>query len=189
MDIRFINVEHSIKFKNMSSAIKEANRLKMVMDRFSKRHKLPFSCIFAVSCLSLRFGEYVIFHNGKRGRPIKKAVSKRKLFDRPEGVEPHLHIVIVYTEHEKQISNKLVSSIKKIFGEESSRAYDITARQPLYFLQYIIRQSAVLRFVEDFTNTIPFDLKKFVRLSLKQKDNIYFHANNRKDSLFKYPVG
>lgn len=69
MDIRFINVEHSIKFKNLSEAEKEANRLKMLMDRFAKRTKIPFTCIIAVSELSLKFGEYVLFHNGKKGRP------------------------------------------------------------------------------------------------------------------------
>ena len=44
MDIRFINVEHSVKFDSMEDAIKEANRLKMIMDRFAKRTKIPFAC-------------------------------------------------------------------------------------------------------------------------------------------------
>lgn len=83
MDIRFINVEHSIKFRTMKEAEREANRLKMVMDRFAKRTKIPFACLFGVSQLSLRFGEYVLFHNGKKGRPIRKAVSKIKLFEPP----------------------------------------------------------------------------------------------------------
>lgn len=113
MDIRFINVEHSIKFRTMKEAEREANRLKMVMDRFAKRTKIPFACLFGVSQLSLRFGEYVLFHNGKKGRPIRKAVSKIKLFESPETVAPHLHIFIVYTEQEKRISNKIVESITK----------------------------------------------------------------------------
>ncbi len=37
MDTRFMNVEHSIKFKTMKEAEREANRLKMVMDRFAKK--------------------------------------------------------------------------------------------------------------------------------------------------------
>ena len=53
-------------------------------------------CLCAVSDLSLRMGEYVLFHNGKKGRPYKKPVSKIKLFELPETVEPHLHIFIVY---------------------------------------------------------------------------------------------
>lgn len=36
MDIRFINVEHSIKFKTVKDATRETNRIKMVMDRFAK---------------------------------------------------------------------------------------------------------------------------------------------------------
>ena len=188
MDIRFINVEHSIKFRTMKEAEREANRLKMVMDRFAKRTKIPFACLFGVSQLSLRFGEYVLFHNGKKGRPIRKAVSKIKLFESPETVAPHLHIFIVYTEQEERISNKIVESITKKFGNDSSRAYDITNTDPLYFLQYVARQSGILRFVEDFTNTIQFDLKKMCRISIKQKDGLYFHNNNRHDSRFRLPA-
>ena len=168
----------------MKEAEREANRLKMVMDRFAKRTKIPFACLFGVSQLSLRFGEYVLFHNGKKGRPIRKAVSKIKLFEPPETVAPHLHIFIVYTEQEKRISNKIVESITKKFGNDSSRAFDITNTDPLYFLQYVARQSGILRFVEDFTNTIQFDLKKMCRISIKQKDGLYFHNNNRHDSRF-----
>lgn len=113
MDIRFINVEHSIKFDSMKEAIKEANRLKMIMDRFAKRTELPFSCLFAVSQLSLRSGEYVMFHNGKKGRPIRKAVSKHTLFARPETVQPHLHIIIAYTKQEKIISKQIVQNLWK----------------------------------------------------------------------------
>lgn len=188
MDTRFMNVEHSIKFKTMKEAEREANRLKMVMDRFAKKTKLPFSCLIAVSHLSLSFGEYVLFHNGKKGRPIRKAVSKIKLLEPPESVPPHLHIFIVYTQQEKKISDKIVKSIIKKFGNDSSRAYDITNTDPLYFLQYVVRQSGVLRFVEDFTNTIQFDLKKMCRISLKQKDGLYFHNNNRLDSRFRLPA-
>ncbi len=188
MDIRFINVEHSIKFRTMKDAEKEANRLKMVMDRFAKRTKIPFACLFGVSQLSLRFGEYVLFHNGRKGRSRRKAVSKIKLFEAPETVEPHLHIFIVYKGQEKRISNKIVESINKKYGEDSSRAYDITNTDPLYFLQYIIRQSGITRFVDDFTNTIQFDLKKMCRISLKQKDGFYFHGNNRHDSRFRLPA-
>ena len=46
----------------------------MLMDRFSKKSKIPFMCLCAVSDLSLRMGEYVLFHNGKKGRPYKKPV-------------------------------------------------------------------------------------------------------------------
>ena len=160
MDIRFINVEHSVKFDSMEDAIKEANRLKMIMDRFAKRTELPFSCLFAVSQLSLRFGEYVMFHNGKKGRPKRKAVSKRVLFAPPETVQPHLHIIIAYTKQEKIISNKLVESITRKYGEGTSRAYDITNTNPLYYFQYVVRQSGTLRYVRDFTNIIPIDFKK-----------------------------
>lgn len=188
MDTKFINVEHSIKFKTMKEAEKEANRLKMVMDRFAKRVKLPFACIFCVSNLSLRFGEYVMFHNGKKGRPIRKPVSKLKLFELPETVMPHLHIIIVYTGQEKRISNKIVESITKKYGAESSRAYDITTQNPIYFLQYAVRQSATFRFVDDYTNTIDFDLKKMSKVLTKQKEGLYFHNNNRHDSRFRLPV-
>jgi len=188
MDTRFINVEHSIKFKTIKEAEKEANRLKMVMDRFAKRTKLPFTCIFCVSHLSLRYGEYVSFHNGKKGRPARKPVSKTKLLELPETVAPHLHIIIVYTEQEKRISNKIVNSIIKKYGAKSSRAYDITTRDPLYFLQYAIRQSVSFRFVEDYTNTIVFDLKRMCKISTKQKDGLYFHGNNRHDSRFRLPA-
>ena len=188
MDIRFINVEHSIKFKSIAEATKEANRLKMLMDRFSKKSKIPFMCLCAVSDLSLRMGEYVLFHNGKKGRPYKKPVSKIKLFELPETVEPHLHIFIVYTQQGKKISNKIVDSIVKKYGEKSSRAYDITNNDPFYFLQYIVRQSPVLRFVDDFSRTIELDLKKTCRTLLKQKDNFYFHNNNRYDSRFRLPA-
>ena len=106
----------------------------------------------------------------------------------PESVPPHLHIFIVYTQQEKKISDKIVKSIIKKFGNDSSRAYDITNTNPLYFLQYVVRQSGILRFVEDFTNTIQFDLKKMCRISLKQKDGLYFHNNNRLDSRFRLPA-
>lgn len=182
MDIRFINVEHSIKFRNLHEAQKEANRLKMTMDRFAKKTKIPFTCVFAVSELSLKFGEYVFFHNGKKGRPKRQLVSKLKPFQYPETVLPHLHILIAYTEKEKLISDKIVSSITKKFGVESSRAFDITNNKPLYFFQYIVRQAHSLRFVDDFTNTISLDFKKMSRLSIKQKDNIYFHNLYRNDS-------
>lgn len=182
MDIRFINVEHSIKFRNLHEAQKEANRLKMVMDRFAKKTKIPFTCIFAVSELSLKFGEYIFFHNGKKGRPKRQLVSKLKPFQHPETVMPHLHIMIAYTEKEKVISDKIVSSITKKFGAKNSRAYDITNNKPLYFFQYIVRQASFLRFVNDYTDTISLDFKKMSRLSTKQKDNIYFHNLYRNDS-------
>ena len=115
MDIRFINVEHSIKFRNLHEAQKEANRLKMTMDRFAKKTKIPFTCVFAVSELSLKFGEYVFFHNGKKGRPKRQLVSKLKPFQHPETVMPHLHIIIAYTEKEKvDILNKLEGKKYKI---------------------------------------------------------------------------
>lgn len=182
MDIRFINVEHSIKFTNLSEAEKEANRLKMLMDRFAKRTKIPFTCIIAVSELSLKFGEYVLFHNGKKGRPKRQLVSKFKPFANPGTVLPHLHIIIAYTEKEKFISNKIVSSITKKFGTESSRAFDITNTNPLYFFQYIVRQAKSLRFVKDYTNTISLNFKKMSRISTKQKEDFYFHNLCRKDS-------
>ena len=105
-----------------------------------------------------------------------------KPFQCPETVLPHLHILIAYTEKEKLISDKIVSSITKKFGAESSRAFDITNNKPLYFFQYIVRQAHSLRFVDDFTNTISLDFKKMSRLSTKQKDNIYFHNLYRNDS-------
>lgn len=54
MDIRFINVEHSIKFRTMKEAEREANRLKMVMDRFAKRTKIPFACLFGVKSVKFK---------------------------------------------------------------------------------------------------------------------------------------
>ncbi len=182
MDIRFINVEHSIKFKNLHEAQKEANRLKMTMDRFAKKTQIPFTCVFAVSELSLKFGEYVLFHNGKKGRPKRQLVSKFKPFANPGAVLPHLHIIIAYTEKEKVISDKIVSSITKKFGAASSRAFDITNNKPLYFFQYVVRQAHSLRFVDDFTNTISLNFKKINRLSTKQKEGFYFHNLCRKDS-------
>lgn len=189
MDIRFINVEHSIKFKTVKDATREANRIKMVMDRFAKKTKIPFSCIICVSQLSLRFGEFVTFHNNKKGRPIRKMVSKLKCFGVPETVLPHLHIVIVYKEQEKKISNKIIESITKKYGKESCKAYDITNKDPIYFLQYIIRQSGTFRYVEDFTNTISsFNFKNMNRLLTKQRESFYFHKNNRFDSRFDLPA-
>lgn len=129
-----------------------------------------------------------MFHNGRKGRPIRKPVSKLKLLEPPETIMPHLHIIIVYTEQEKRISNKLVESITKKYGVESSRAYDITNRNPIYFLQYAIRQSATFRFVDDYTNTIDFDLKKMSKVLTKQKEGLYFHNNNRNDSRFRLPA-
>lgn len=184
MDIRFINVEHSIKFKTVKDATREANRIKMVMDRFAKKTKIPFSCIICISQLSLKFGEFVSFHNNKKGRPIRKAVSKLKCFGVPETLLPHLHIVIVYKEQEKKISNKIIESIAKKYGKENCKTYDITNRDPIYFLQYIIRQSGIFRYVDDFTNTIPLNLKKMNRVLTKQKETFYFHKNNRFDSRF-----
>lgn len=121
MDIRFINVEHSIKFKTLNEAIKEANRIKMVMDRFAKKTMIPFSCIICISQLSLKFGEFVSFHNNKKGRPIRKAVSKLKCFGVPETLLPHLHIVIVYKEQEKKISNKIIEVLLKNMAKKIVR--------------------------------------------------------------------
>lgn len=95
-----------------------------------------------------------------------------------------MHIVIVYKEQEKKISNKIIESITKKYGKESCKAYDITNNDPIYFLQYIIRQSGTFRYVEDFT----FNFKNMNRLLTKQRESFYFHKNNRFDSRFDLPA-
>lgn len=188
MDIRFINVEHSIKFESMEKAENEANRLKMVLDRFARKTKLPFTCIIGVSQMSLKYGEYAAFHDGKKGRPKRKAVSKLEPFGIVETVPPHLHIMIAYMRQEKVISNKIVNSIIKKYGQGSSKAYDITNHTPFYFLQYVVRQSSAFRYVTDFTNNIPIDFKKMCRIYTKQEENFYFHNLCRKDSRIQHDI-
>ena len=77
MALTFIRIEHSVKFKTMKEATREADTLRMNIIRYCKRVKIPCTAMIGISEINIRNAEVVLVKNGKC-RPARKIVSKVK---------------------------------------------------------------------------------------------------------------
>lgn len=193
MSIRFIRFEHPDKFDTIEDATKEANAIKAMLYRFTRKNNIACTAMICVSEHDLRNAEAVFMMIQRRGRPRKKFVSKIKFNTEPEKVEPHLHIIVCYEKQGDAIAKKIIKNITlrsyKRNGEYEPEYEEIdpfqldqcyTLTNPLYYIKYVIKQASIIRYVEDYTKTIPFDFKNMVRLYIEKKTGIYFHKNHRR---------
>lgn len=197
MALTFIRIEHSVKFKTMKEATREADTLRMNIIRYCKRVKIPCTAMIGISEINIRNAEVVLVKNGKC-RPARKIVSKVKRAAKPEKIQPHLHIILLCPSGYTKLSKYLITRIQERFKSSTpdwhiyaddieQRGYNdsadyYTINDPLYYIKYVVRQSSSIRYVEDYTGQIDFDFKGQTKLALKVvNERTYFHKKMRKN--------
>lgn len=197
MAFTFIRIEHSVKFNNLKDATREADTLRMNIDRYRKRTKIPCAAMIGISETNLRTGEVVLVKKGRK-RPARKIVSKTKRVGIPEKIKPHLHVILLCPKGYTNLAKYLITRIQSRFNNanpdwhiytddnnergENDTALYYNINDPLYYIKYVIRQASSIRYVDDYTGQIDFDFKAQTRLLLKVVDErTYFHKKMRKN--------
>ena len=200
MALTFIRIEHVIKFNNMKEATREADTLRINIKRYAQKHKIPCTAMIGISHIDIRNAEVVLVKEGKH-RPSRKVLSKIKRAGAPEGIEPHLHVIIICKTGYVALSQYLITKIQSRFqsahpdwisneieiNDDRLGGYNHFAEyysigNPLYYIKYVARQSSVIRYVDDYTNEIEFDFKWQVRHALKVvNERTYFNKKMRKN--------
>lgn len=194
MHFRFVRVEHPQYFNTMEEAIGEANAIKATLRRYTNSYNVPLTAVICVSEHDIRTAEAFLMISKKPGRPKKEIVSKMNFNKEPEKERPHLHIILCYENtFEECILNKISSSILKRLGKKliasdysEEEIEDIVSTpinmylvpSALRYIKYAMKQSSVIRYVNDFTGTINFNFQNLHKLFIKKK-RIYFHKNCR----------
>lgn len=186
------SLDYKRKFETLEDAEKEANAIKATLYRFSRASEIPFTALLCISEHSLKNAEAILVKDGSRGKPQKHIVSKCKLWDKPKKLSPHLHILICYERFEEKIIDKLISSINKRCSKEIAEKGDpygniakgfcskkdrYSVDNPIYYIKYMLRQATIVRYVDDYSNTIPVDFKLLHKRYVQKRDGIYFHKN------------
>ena len=150
MALTFIRIEHSVKFKTMKEATREADTLRMNIIRYCKRVKIPCTAMIGISEINIRNAEVVLVKNGKC-RPARKIVSKVKRAAKPEKIQPHLHIILLCPSGYTKLSKYLITRIQERFKSSTpdwhiyaddieQRGYNdsadyYTINDPLYYIK------------------------------------------------------
>ena len=205
MALTFIRIEHVIKFNNMKEATREADTLRINIKRYAQKHKIPCTAMIGISHIDIRNAEVVLVKEGKH-RPSRKVLSKIKRAGAPEGIEPHLHVIIICKTGYVALSQYLITKIQSRFqsahpdwisneieiNDDRLGGYNHFAEyysigNPLYYIKYVARQSSVIRYVDERTYFNKKMRKNYVEPSEKYYNSLKskFKSNSNKFTYLK----
>ena len=142
--IMMITVSSGI-FANTQEAIKEANALKIWLQRLCQRKGYSCKAIIGVSEYNPKAGIMTIVRNGKRGRP-RKRFARTNYYLTNHKTAPHIHIVLYGNPADMLCSlmaDRLNNKYKtKAVWYKDCREYQEEA------LTYVLKQSQTIRTVE-----------------------------------------
>lgn len=142
--IMMITVSSGI-FSTTKEAVKEANALKIWLQRLC--HKKGYSCkaVIGVSEYNPKAGTMTVLRTGKRGRP-KKRFTRTNYYLPNHKTAPHIHIVLYGNPADmicSLLSQKLKNKyLKNVVWYNDCREYQEEA------LTYVLRQSHTIRTLE-----------------------------------------
>jgi len=143
---KLLRIEHQSKFTMLKNAVKEANAIQNFVKRTVIRKQWACKILIAVSENDLRVSKPVLVRNGKRGRPIKKYISKytnRTL----RKTKSHLHIIL-YGYPAQTIANEIVNNINKRHRKRCDNKKVVVSRSwkcNRGYIPYVINQITSVR--------------------------------------------
>ena len=132
-------------FANTKEAVKEANALKIWLQRLCQRKGYSCKAVVGVSQYNPKAGTMTVLRTGKRGRP-RKRFARTNYYLPNHKTEPHIHIVL-YGNPADMLCSLMADRLNNKYKAKAVWFNDCREYQE-EALTYVLRQSQTIRTVE-----------------------------------------